>query len=213
MRMTRLDDTHKRASIGARRNPQSEQAILDAAEALLREAGLAGFSIEAVARRARAGKPTIYRWWPTKTRLLLDVYQRLKTSLPSTDTGAIQSDCVAFLEGLFAHWSGGSGAIFRSIVAEAQSDEAAAAALRAYSGERRQQTAGIFARAQARGELAPEADPLLAAELIAAFAWQRLLTGRLEISRDELDRTVRQMLTGVLRRPASPGSGSSPAEG
>src|SRR5690554_2407569 len=64
----------RRVSIGARRSPETETAILDAAEALLREGGLAGFSIEGVARRARAGKPTIYRWWPNKTRLLLDVY-------------------------------------------------------------------------------------------------------------------------------------------
>jgi AcrR family transcriptional regulator len=201
--MDRLDDPQKRASIGARRNPATQQAILDAAEALLREAGLAGFSIEGVARRARAGKPTIYRWWPSKTRLLLDVYQRLKTSLPSTNTGAIETDCMAFLEGLFAHWSGGSGAIFRSIVAEAQTDDAAAEALRTYAAERRQQTAEIFARAKARGELSADADPLIAAEFMAAFAWQRLLTGRLEISRDELQAMVRQLLRGVLNPSAS----------
>ena len=44
-----------RKSIGARRNPDSCEAILEAAEAVLAEAGYAGFSIEAVARRARAG--------------------------------------------------------------------------------------------------------------------------------------------------------------
>ena len=49
-----------RKSIGARRNPDSADAILDAAEAVLAEAGYAGFSIEAVARRARAGKPAFY---------------------------------------------------------------------------------------------------------------------------------------------------------
>ncbi len=69
-----------RRSIGAQRNPDSERAILDAARDLLAEEGLAGFSIEAVARRARAGKPTIYRWWPDKTRLLLAVYAGLKDS-------------------------------------------------------------------------------------------------------------------------------------
>ena len=63
-----------RRSIGARRNPESAEAILEAAEAVLLESGYAGFSIEAVARKARAGKPTIYRWWPSKAALLLDVY-------------------------------------------------------------------------------------------------------------------------------------------
>ena len=67
-----------RRSIGAQRNPESEKAILAAARELLAEEGLAGFSIEAVARRAHAGKPTIYRWWPDRTRLLLAVYAEFK---------------------------------------------------------------------------------------------------------------------------------------
>lgn len=190
----------KRSSIGARRNPATAEAILDAAEALLQEGDLSGFSIEAVARRARAGKPTIYRWWPNKTRLLLDVYQRKKRSMEDIDTGAIESDCLAFLERLFGTWKAGTGHVFRSIFAEAQSDEAAAEALRDYAAERRASTGNIFQRAKARGELAEDADPALAAEIIAAYAWARLLTGRLDASREELQAVVRQMLRGVLRR-------------
>lgn len=188
----------RRASIGARRNPATEEAILAAAEALLREGGLAGFSIEAVARRARAGKPTIYRWWPNKTRLLLDVYQRQKTTVAHLDTGTLEGDCVTFLEALFATWQR-TGAVFRSVFAEAQSDEAAAEALRDYAADRQAVTARLFERARSRGELSADADPHVAAEIIAAYAWARLLTGRLEISRAELEKTVRQMLAGVLK--------------
>ena len=86
-----------RRSIGARRNPASEEAILDAAEAVLRENGIAGFSIEAVARRARAGKPTIYRWWPHRTALMLDVYKRFKNAKAFPDTGSLRGDLVSFL--------------------------------------------------------------------------------------------------------------------
>lgn len=192
-------EPQKRASIGARRNPATEEAILDAAEALLREGNLSAFSIEAVARRARAGKPTIYRWWPNKTRLLLDVYQRQKATTEHIDTGSIEADCVAFLERLFATWRQSTGHVFRSVFAEAQSDESAAEALRDYAAGRRASTAKLFERAKARGELADDADPVIAAEIIAAFAWARLLTGRLEMTREELQGTVRQMLRGVMR--------------
>ena len=71
-------DISPRRSIGSARNPQSQEAILEAAEAIFADEGYAGFSIEAVARRAKAGKPTIYRWWPSKAHLLLDVYTRQK---------------------------------------------------------------------------------------------------------------------------------------
>ncbi|HEY9012680.1 MAG TPA: TetR/AcrR family transcriptional regulator [Devosia sp.] len=188
----------KRASIGARRNPATHEAVLDAAEALLRESGLAGFSIEGVARRARAGKPTIYRWWPTKTQLLLDVYQRLKLNIRPPDTGTIEGDCLAFLVGLLGYWRQGPGQVFRSIFAEAQTDERAAEALRAYTADRRANTARIFERAKARGELRPDADAAVAAEIIAAFAWSRLLTGRLDADEAELRPVVQQMVRGML---------------
>lgn len=191
----------RRASIGARRSPASEDAIVTAAEAILREGGLSGFSIEAVARRARAGKPTIYRWWPSKTALLLEVYKRQKNVVRSVDTGSLEEDCVGFLEGLFAYWRDtGAGQVFRSVFAEAQSDDASAAALRDYASGRRAMTAKLFERAKERGELVPEADPAIAAELIAAFAWSRLLVGQLDTGRDELRAVVRQMLRGVLAR-------------
>ena len=130
-----------RKSIGAKRNPESADAIVEAAEAVLREAGYAGFSIEAVARRARAGKPTIYRWWPSKAALLIEVYQRQKR-VETPDTGNVEDDLVGFLKNLFAHWRDTpSGNIFRSLVAEAQSDETAAAALAEYSKGRTRQGA------------------------------------------------------------------------
>jgi AcrR family transcriptional regulator len=191
----------RRASIGARRNPASEAAILAAAEAILRENGLSGFSIEAVARRAHAGKPTIYRWWPSKTALLLEIYQRQKNVVAGIDTGNIEDDCLAFLEGVFASWRDtGAGQVFRSIFAEAQSDDAAAQALGEYAADRRAQTGRMFERAKLRGELAADANPEIAAELLAAFAWSRLLTARLRADRQELRAVVRQFLGGVLRR-------------
>src|SRR3954469_6843902 len=115
--------TTSRKSIGAQRNPASEAAILTAARELLDKEGYAGFSIEAVARRARAGKPTIYRWWPSKAALLLEVYQRQKrVDIP--DSGSLEEDLVGFLKNLFAHWRDTpSGSVYRSLIAEAQSDE------------------------------------------------------------------------------------------
>lgn len=189
-----------RRSIGARRNPATEKAILDAAEAILAEQGPAGFSIEAVARRARAGKPTIYRWWPSRPALILAVYQRGKVFRCPVDTGNITDDVIGFLDYLFAYWrDDGAGTIFRSVVTEAQSDPAALAALRAYTRERHADTARMFERAVARGELRADIDAALAAEMLASFAWGRLLTDRLDTGPDVIERLARQFLAGLLR--------------
>ncbi|WP_214469475.1 TetR/AcrR family transcriptional regulator [Mesorhizobium sp. dw_380] len=184
-----------RRSIGARRNPDSAEAILEAAEAVLVEAGYAGFSIEAVARRARAGKPTIYRWWPSKAALLLEVYQRQKR-VDVPDTGKLEEDIVGFLVNLFAHWRDtSSGSVFRSLIAEAQSDETAAAALAGYAGGRRAHTGQIIERAKARGEVAGDIDAAVVADLLASYAWRHLLTNRL----DEPEATIRKMVRYLLQ--------------
>jgi AcrR family transcriptional regulator len=184
-----------RKSIGAKRNPESADAIVEAAEAVLREAGYAGFSIEAVARRARAGKPTIYRWWPSKAALLIEVYQRQKR-VETPDTGNVEDDLVGFLKNLFAHWRDTpSGNIFRSLVAEAQSDETAAAALAEYSEGRRVHTGGMSERAKARGEVAADVDAGIVADLVASFAWRHLLSNRL----DEDDAAIRAAVRYVVR--------------
>ena len=199
--MTEIADDidERRRSIGARRNPETEQAILEAAEAIMAEQGIAGFSIEAVAKRARAGKPTIYKWWKGRTALLLDVYQRQKPASVHADSGRVETDIVAFLEGVFAHWGDTpAGEVFRFVIAEAQRDAVAAEALQDYAAERRIQTGEIFARAIARGELAPDVDAGLCADVLGGFIWIRLLTGRLERDPAQLRQVARQMVQGLL---------------
>ncbi|RVD08099.1 TetR/AcrR family transcriptional regulator [Mesorhizobium sp. M2A.F.Ca.ET.029.05.1.1] len=187
-----------RKSIGAKRNPESADAIIEAAEAVLREAGYAGFSIEAVARRARAGKPTIYRWWPSQAALLIEIYQRQK-HVETPDTGNVEDDLAGFLENLFAHWRDTpSGNIYRSLIAEAQSDEAAAAVLAEYSKERRSHTGRIIERAKARGEVAADVDAGIVADLIASYAWRHLLTGRLDEDVAAIRAAVGYITRGIL---------------
>lgn len=199
--MTDLTTTQpeQRRSIGAARNPESHEAILEAAEAILGEQGYAGFSIEAVARRAKAGKPTIYRWWPSKAHLLLDVYTRLKHTMLEPDTGTLEGDLRLFLVNLLAFWSGSPGDIFRSLLAEAQMDDKAGAALRDYCIERIAHTAQLIDRAKARGEARQEVDSRAASDLLSAYAWKLLLTGRLTGMEREVEAVASIMARGMLK--------------
>ena len=192
-----------RRSIGATRNPASEEAILQAAEAVLLENGLPGFSIEAVARRARAGKPTIYRWWPSQAALLLDVYhRRKKVDFNFPDKGNVREDLRAYLTGLLATWRGTNGAIFRSVVAKALGEPEALAALSAYMAERRGQSRRLVEKAQERGEVRADVRPELITEMLSSFAWGRLLTERLDISEAEIEAVLDTVLAGIAVRPA-----------
>src|SRR6202521_5072670 len=49
----------------------SHAAIIDAVYALLQEKSIRDLTMEEVAKRAKVGKPTLYKWWPTKATLVL----------------------------------------------------------------------------------------------------------------------------------------------
>jgi AcrR family transcriptional regulator len=172
-----------RRSIGAVRSPETHRSILAAARQILDEQGYAGFSIEAVARRAGASKPTIYRWWNGKAALIMEVYENEReTALAVSDRGSLERELTIRMRNLWRLWrTTPLGAALRSIIAEAQIDPAALAQLREdFLPKRRASTHILFARAIARGELNPDAEVEAANDLIYSFNWFHLLTDQLE---------------------------------
>jgi AcrR family transcriptional regulator len=175
-----IEPSRARRSIGANRNPASAEAILSAAEAVLTEEGFGGFSIDKVARRAQAGKPTIYKWWPNKAALLLDVYLRQK-SITMPDTGRLEDDIIEFVESVLSCWRDSpAGTIFRSVIAEAQSDEAAGAVLADFAKEREADISYLVWRGLERREVRESIRATDAARWIAAYLWYRLLSNQLK---------------------------------
>ncbi|NIY72179.1 TetR/AcrR family transcriptional regulator [Marivivens donghaensis] len=174
-----MTQSPRRKSIGSQRNPETIAAVRAAAEAVLEQKGLAGFTIEAVAKEARAGKPTIYRGWGGRAGLLLDIYQSRKPADLHPDTGSVRSDIAAFLVNLMDSWEGTSaGPIFRSIVVEAQQTAASRNALDGYFVEVIAETEAMLSRGAASGEICKDANLPQAAEMLLSITVQRLLSGR-----------------------------------
>lgn len=186
----------QRRSIGARRNPNTEAAILDAALGLLQSKGGKGLTMDAVAREAKAGKATIYRWWPTRGALLLGVYERIKGAHIHADTGHIETDIAAFFDYVFAFWRGEAGRVFALIIAEAQTDLDVAEALTQFRTERIEDWRVVFDRGARRGELSEALDFKQAADTLIAMAWHHLLTNRLDAKGADLARLVS---VGILK--------------
>ncbi|MCR4522804.1 MULTISPECIES: TetR/AcrR family transcriptional regulator [Bosea] len=182
----------RRASIGARRSPETEAAVKDAARAVLAEKGYAGFSIEEVARRAGAGKPTIYRWWPNKADLFIAIYGANKdAAIPVPDEGSLRADLLRYTRDLWRFWrEDTAGRVFKGLIAEAQTSDSALDALRfKFMPERLAAPREIFVRAAERGEFEPdEIDDRL--ELWVAFNWLHALTDRLNEDEPSLSRKI-----------------------
>lgn len=171
--------TVSRRSIGARPNPETSEAILDAASNLLRRKGLRGLTTDAIAREARASKTTLYRWWPNRGALLLALYVRAKGDSTQEDTGSLVEDVARTYARVFGAWQN-EGYLFSLIIAEAQHDEGVAEALTTFRRERVADWLPVLRRAEKRGELADDADLEALAESIVAHAWFYLLTKRLD---------------------------------
>ncbi len=65
-------DKNSSRSKGRPRSQQSKKAILKATNSLLLHMSVQELSIEAIAKKAKVGKTTIYRWWPNKTAVVMD---------------------------------------------------------------------------------------------------------------------------------------------
>ncbi|MBF6172834.1 TetR/AcrR family transcriptional regulator [Nocardia blacklockiae] len=169
------------------RTARVRQAVLRAAGDLLAERGLAGLDLTEVAARADVGKTTVYRRWRTPAGLVADLLSDMaETSLPHADTGSLRGDLLANARLVTATLTDPrQGPLFKSLVAAATFDPAAAAALRHFYDTRLTEWTPCVEAAIARGEIPAETDPRAVLSAVSAPLYYRLLnTG------DPLDDTV-----------------------
>jgi AcrR family transcriptional regulator len=163
------------------RSEAAREAVLQAADDLVAEIGYAKVTIEGIAARAGVAKQTIYRWWRSKTDILVDAFaadSAQELTLP--DTGAFRTDLRAYLEELVRFLEvSDSGAVFRALAGQAQHDPELATRLRAEVLPRlRARDRVPFDRAAARGELPADADvDLLVDQAVGPIHFRVLVTG------------------------------------
>jgi AcrR family transcriptional regulator len=82
------------------RSEQAHSRVIEAAVALFTESGIESTSMDAIARASGVSKATIYRHWPDKDALCLEVLaylHGLDKELPVFDTGDFRADMIAQL--------------------------------------------------------------------------------------------------------------------
>jgi AcrR family transcriptional regulator len=171
--------TGSRAHTGRKRNEAARQAILDATVRLFTGGPHEFPTIRAIATEAGVGKQTIYRWWPTKTDLIVEAMAQRAAHLPDTgDHGSLAADLEDFLAFTFATacqpWAGQT---MRIIIAEATSNELAMSGLTSYTLERRSIMGRLFARAKSRGEIDESVDVEGLIDQAFGFMWLRMILG------------------------------------
>jgi AcrR family transcriptional regulator len=204
----RKKTAQRRPRTGNQRDPLLHQAIIAAAAEVLIKQGPTRFTIEAVAKLAGCGKPTIYRWWPSRYPLLLEVYhEAAKQELAEPEGKNLAKDLAVMLRQVWRFWRDDChGSLYRLILFEMMLEKDGARYLREDFIPRRQAVAGIvFQKAKDRGEIPPETDIKFLMDVLFGYSLYRLITGQLDDDEvaDRISAIIAKLARNGLREPES----------
>lgn len=181
------------------RSEDARVAILHAADDLLVEKGFAGVTIEGVAAAAGVSKQTIYRWWSSKTEILLDTFLGdAAEKLVRREQPTLAEDLRGYLRSLAAFLTGDdAGAVFRALIGHAQHDPVFAAQLRThYLDEQRQRDRAPLDLAVRRGELPAGLDVPAAVDMLVGPLYHRILMTGDPVDEAFIDQLVEHFVRG-----------------
>jgi AcrR family transcriptional regulator len=191
--------------VGRPPSAAAHRAILDAARELLAERDLAHLNLEQVAARAGVGKATIYRHWPTREALALELLLAMVGEMvPARDRGDTRAELVAMVEGTLRVLTREPlGRVMQGLFSELALNPAIAEPFReVVVRARRAAVAEVMARGIRRGHVRPDADVDLATEFLIGPIYYRLLFGG-RFPPDFAARVVAALLAGYAPRAAA----------
>jgi AcrR family transcriptional regulator len=188
----------------ARSTRRRGDALLDAIYAAvmdeLAEVGYPALSIERVAERARTGKASIYRRWPTRLDLVLGAIDHVMPRLDDVpDTGNVRDDLLLVLRRIAGVMGSRAGAAARACV-DGTDDELARAVRERLLPPRKAMMLAILQRAADRGEIRPDAVTQRIAEAGPMLVHGELLQRGAPITDDAVVAIVDEVLLPLVRR-------------
>jgi AcrR family transcriptional regulator len=176
----------------------SHAAIMDAVYALLQKKSVRDLTMEEVAKRAKVGKPTLYKWWPTKATLVLAMLcERMAPNLEKPVGLTAEESLRVRVRRLIDAFNGPFGPIVAGLVAEGQSEAAVQQAFfDRWVSPRRSATIADLQRAKDAGELRADTEPELLNDSIFGAIYYRLLLRSGPLTRRFGEELVEQVLRG-----------------
>lgn len=191
-------------STGRARNPHTHQAILDATVELLGEIGYQDLSIERVAARAGVGKATIYRWWNSKSALVIEAMEHGMPLSPPPHTGDPRTDLRATIQSAVHTYSGSAaGSTVPALAADIPRDPSTADRLRQFLRPRRDAAREVLHQAAAVGALPADVDIETIIDLFVGAIFYRSLVRGMAIDDAMVDQLLELILDGRLPRTGS----------
>ena len=190
---------------GRPRDDDARQRTLDAAIELVGRDGPGAVTINQIADAAEVSKQTIYRWWPSRTAVVLDaLVEDTMRATPFPDTDDPAEDFRVHLRAVAKLFTSPSGAVIRALLADAQSDPTMAKEFRRrFWAPRRELSLARLRRAEADGQIRGGLDLELVLDAVYGPMWIRLFIGHLPLSAADADDLVDAIWGGIAITPES----------
>jgi AcrR family transcriptional regulator len=183
---------------------EREEQILDVCVELLIEAGYDRLTMDAVAKRARASKATLYRRWETKAALVVDALIRAKQSphVGDHDTGSLRGDLLSTFcghEGI----NESATLVMGSVITALSTDPDFAELFRtSFIAPKVAITQAIYTRAQERGEIGADIDLEVIGPALAGILLHRMFILGVPPDDATIERVVDHVILPAVRHPA-----------
>jgi AcrR family transcriptional regulator len=176
----------------------SHDAIMDAVHALLQKKSVRDLTMEEVAKRAKVGKPTLYKWWPTKATLVLAMLcERMAPNLEKPTVLTAEESLRFRVQRLIDAFNGSFGKIVAGLIAEGQSEPSVLEEFfDRWVSPRRNATIADLRRGKNAGELRSETEPELLNDAIFGAIYYRLLLRSGPLTRRFGEELVEQVIRG-----------------
>jgi AcrR family transcriptional regulator len=176
---------------------------MDAVFDLLKEKSASQLTMEAVAKRAKVGKPTLYKWWPSKAALIMAMFhERLAGKLEVPHTATVEEAIRIKALYLIKEFNGLFGKVMADLIAEGQSDPSILRELfESHISTRRASSLVDIEQAKANGELASNVNAELLIDAIFGPIYYGLLLRHTPLTEQYGNELIDQVFRGV--RPQS----------
>lgn len=197
-----MNSTSPTHTPGRPRSEQARRAVLNATRVLFEEGGYAATTIEAIAARSGVAKTTIYRWWPNRPCLVVDLLLEIAATAVPPPAGPDPIRALRIeLHRVARAAEALPGRLLLSLLGEAQQDpEVRDALLKGLFNPRRRASAAMIRRAQASGALRQEVPPSVAVDMLFGPLFYRMMVRQERIPDGYVRQIFQTALTGLSRR-------------
>ena len=181
------------------RDIEAHERILDAVKELVGEYGPSAPTVTDIADRAGVGRQTIYRWWPTRSDLILETLQEsFDSPVEFGEPGQLYFELRQHLHEVVSSLRGIEGLLIKDLIAQSQGDPDLARQLRSeFFAARRKRLTSAMKAAMERDELSSGADPAGVANALYGPLWSALLIGHEPLTPRTADRILDLVWIGI----------------